>query len=111
MLLGVLVLATVPLTAHAQVEAFAATSGFGAAFGFAQNIGGVSFTQAGSIGNGTAYGLAVSPVGTYSFSQVFTTGPAGAFAQAIGTPFGSTAFVQLASFIGGAASGFATAGP
>ncbi len=112
MLAGLLSLATVPLTVSAQVSAGASTTGFGAAFGYAQNIAGVSFTQAGSIGNGTAFGIAVSPsAGTNAFSNVLTTGPAAAFAQAIGTPFGSGAFVQVASFPGGFAIGGATAGP
>lgn len=112
MLIGVLSLVIVPVTALAQVSAGATTTGFGAAFGYAQNIAGVSFTQAGSIGTGTAFGLALAPAaGTGSFSNVFTTGPAAAFAQAIGTPFGSSAFVQVASLPGGFATGFASAFP
>lgn len=91
-------------------SASASTAGFGAAFGYAQNIAGFSFTQAGSLGNGTATSSAFT-IGTGAFSQVFTTGPSAAFAQSIGTPFGSAVQVQVASFFGGVAFGTGTSFP
>ncbi|MBI1278538.1 MAG: hypothetical protein GC179_10465 [Anaerolineaceae bacterium] len=110
LLVGMLSLAIVPAVVNAQATATAATSGFGAAFGYAQSIGPIAYTQAGSIGNGFASGTAFTPVSS-SLSSVFTTGPAAAFATSIGTPFGSNAFVQVASFFGGSASGFAFGSP
>ncbi len=110
LLVGMLSLAIVPMVVNAQTTATAATSGFGAAFGYAQSIGPIAYTQAGSIGNGFASGTAFTPVSS-SLSSVFTTGPSAAFATSIGTPFGSNAFVQVASFFGGSASGFAFGSP
>jgi hypothetical protein len=96
--------------AEAQVGATATTAGFGAAFGYAQTVGVVSFSAVGSIGNGTALGWATTPT-TNSLAQVITNNNAAAAAQAIGTPFGSTAWVQVISFPGGGAFGLATASP
>jgi len=110
LLVGMLSLAIVPAVVNAQATATAATSGFGAAFGYAQSVGPIAYTQAGSIGNGFASGTAFTPVSS-SLSSVFTSGPAAAFATSIGTPFGSNAFVQVASFFGGSASGFAFGSP
>jgi len=93
-------------SAEAQVGAFAASSGFGAAFAYSQNIGWTSMTAAGSIGNGVAGGFAVTPW-SWSWSEVWTSGPAGAMAQSIGTPFGSTAATQVMSLPGGFAFGAA----
>lgn len=106
LLVGMLSLAIVPMVVNAGATATASTSGFGAAFGYAQSIGPIAYTQAGSIGNGFASGTAFTPVSS-SLSSVFTSGPAAAFATSIGTPFGSNAFVQVASMFGGSASGFA----
>ena len=110
LLVGMLSLAIVPMVAHAQAFADASTSGFGAAFGYAQTIGPIAYTQAGSIGDGFADASAYTPVSSAT-SDVFTTGPAAAFATSIGTPFGSNAFVQVASFFGGFASGTAFGSP
>jgi hypothetical protein len=96
--------------ADADVGAVAASAGFGAAFAYSQTIATVSYTATGSIGNGAAMGFAFTPV-SYSWSEVFTFGNAAAMAQAIGTPFGSTASTQLVSFPGGGALGMAFAGP
>lgn len=94
--------------AHAGVVAIAKTAGFGAAFGYAQTIGGVAFSQAGSIGNGLGVGVAVTTV-SGSLAAVQSGGPAAAFAQAIGSPFGQASFVQVTSFPGGFAFGFGSA--
>jgi len=110
LLVGMLSLAIVPMVVNASASATASTSGFGAAFGYAQSIGPIAYTQAGSIGNGFASGTAFTPSST-SLSSVFTTGPAAAFATSIGTPFGSNAFVQTASLLGGFASGSAFGSP
>ena len=110
LLVGMLSLAIVPAVVNAQVTATATTSGFGAAFGYAQTIGPIAYTQAGSIGNGTGTGTAVT-TSSSSLSAVMTTGPAAAFATAIGTPFGSNAYVQVASFIGGFAAAAASGTP
>lgn len=110
-IVGLLLLATEVAPSHAQVVATASSSGFGAAFAYAQRIGSTTFTQAGSIGNGSAVGIAVAPGSSAAISAVKTTGPAAAFAQAFGTPFGSSAFVQASSFFGGTAAGFAAAVP
>ena len=109
-LVGMLSLAVVPMVVNAQVFATASTSGFGAAFGYAQTIGPIAYTQAGSIGNGFATADAFTAVSSAD-SFVFTGGPAAAFATSIGTPFGSNAFVQTASFFGGFATGSAFASP
>ena len=110
LLVGMLSLAIVPMAVNAQAVATASTSGFGAAFGYAQSIGPIAYTQAGSIGDGFASATAFTPVSS-SFSTVFTSGPSAAFATSIGTPFGSNAFVQVASFFGGFASGTAFGSP
>lgn len=110
LLVGMLSLAIVPMVVNAQATATAATSGFGAAFGYAQEIGPIAYTQAGSIGNGFASGTVFTPTSS-SLSSVFTSGPAAAFATSLGTPFGSNAFVQVASMFGGFASGTAFASP
>lgn len=110
LLVGMLSLAVVPLVARAQVSATASTAGFGAAFGYAQTIGPIAYTQAGSIGNGFADAAAFTPFSSAT-SDVFTGGPAAAFATSIGTPFGSNAYVQVASFFSGFASGTAFASP
>jgi hypothetical protein len=104
----VLLLAALPVSADST--AAAATSGFGAAFGYAQNIGPVSMSQAGSIGNGAGAAVAFTPFSA-STSTVMSTGASAAFAQAIGSPFGSAAWVQAVSIFGGSASGFAFGGP
>ena len=110
LLVGMFSLAIVPMAVNAQAVATASTSGFGAAFGYAQSIGPIAYTQAGSIGDGFASATAFTPVSS-SFSTVFTSGPSAAFATSIGTPFGSNAFVQVASFFGGFASGTAFGSP
>jgi hypothetical protein len=103
-------LAAVPSAepAEAQVGAVAGSSGFGAAFAYAQTIGPVAMTAAGSIGNGFAVGFAITPW-SWSWSGVLTGGPAAAMAQAIGTPWGSTAATQVLSMPGGFALGGAFA--
>jgi hypothetical protein len=106
-----LVQITTPTVSNAQVAAGAAVAGFGAAFGYAQRIGPFTFTQAGSIGSGAGFGVAVAPGSSASLSAAKSTGPAAAFAQAFGTPFGSSAFVQTAAFFGGSAAAFAAAAP
>ena len=110
LLVGMFSLAIVPMAVNAQATATAATSGFGAAFGYAQSVGPIAYTQAGSIGNGFASATSFTPVSA-SLSTVFTSGPAAAFATSIGTPFGSNAFVQVASFFGGSAVGTAIGVP
>jgi hypothetical protein len=94
--------------AEAQVGAVAGSAGFGAAFAYAQTIGPVAITSAGSIGNGGAAAFAITPW-SWSWSGVLTGGPAGAMAQAIGTPWGSTAATQVMSMPGGFALGAAYA--
>ena len=47
LLVGMLSLAIVPMVVNAQVSATASTSGFGAAFGYAQAIRPIAYTQAG----------------------------------------------------------------
>lgn len=126
---GISVLMFMMHVANAQVVATASTAGFGAAFGYAQTIGNVSYTQAGSIGNGSAhasarthgyyhyrynphthkYGYHHVP-GSYANSATITHGNAAAFAQSVGSPFGSQAFIQANSFNGFAAAA-AAAGP
>lgn len=110
-------------TANAQVVAASQTAGFGAAFGYAQTIGSISYTQAGSIGNGVGFAAARTPgyyqhrydphyhsyryyyvPGTYAYSGAATHGNAAAFSTALGTPFGSNAYVQTAAFNGFAAA-------
>jgi hypothetical protein len=105
--------------ANAQVATSASTAGFGAAFGYAQTIGNISYTQAGTIGNGIGTAVARAPgyyqhhydpyhhkhyytyvPGTHAYSGALSTGNAASFSQALGTPFGSTAFVQTAAFNG-----------
>ncbi|MCC7446481.1 MAG: hypothetical protein IT324_03645 [Anaerolineae bacterium] len=108
---GLVIFAAAPSVSNAQVTAGAATAGFGAAFGYAQRIGGVTFTQAGSIGNGTGFGIAVAPGSSSAASAVLSGGNAAAFAQAMGTPFGSAAWVQTAAFFGGNAAAVAAAAP
>ena len=54
LLVGMLSLAIVPMVVNAQASADASTSGFGAAFGYAQTVGPIAYTQAGSIGDGFA---------------------------------------------------------
>lgn len=112
LVVGALVLfAAAPSVSNAQVVAGAATAGFGAAFGYAQRIGSFTFTQGGSIANGTGFGIAIAPGSSAAGSFATSAGPAAAFAQAMGTPFGSTAFVQTAAFFGGSASAIAAAAP
>lgn len=110
LLVGVLSLAIVPMVVNAQASATASTSGFGAAFGYAQSVGPIAYTQAGSIGDGFASATSFTPVSS-SLSSVFTSGPAAAFATSLGTPFGSSAFVQVASMFSGFASGSAFSSP
>jgi hypothetical protein len=71
-------------------------------------VGPVAITSAGSIGNGGAAAFAITPW-SWSWSGVLTGGPAGAMAQAIGTPWGSTAATQVMSMPGGFALGAAYA--
>jgi len=109
--MSLLVLAVQPHVALAQsASAEAGTSGFGAAFAYAQTIGPIAYAQSGSIGDGYSNAAAFTP-STSALTNTFTSGPAAAFAQAIGTPFGSGAFVQVASFFGGSAYGFAFGDP
>ena len=96
-------------TATAQVYTEASTSGFGAAFGYAQTIGNVAFAQTGGIGNADANAWANTP-SLYAKSGVWTGGNAAAFSAAMDTPFGSQSIVQLSSFFSGMASGNAWAG-
>ena len=110
-LVGLLTFAARPSTVKAGSGAFASTAGFGAAFGYAQTIGAVSFTQAGSIANGVGSGTASVPGFSSAGSMASSAGPSAAFAQAIGSPFGSAAFVQATSFFGGSAFGAAGANP
>jgi len=110
-IVGAVMLAAEVAPSNAQVVATASSSGFGAAFAYAQRIGPFTSTQAGSIGNGSAVGIAVAPGSSAAISAVKTTGAAAAMAQAFGTPFGSSAFVQVSSFFGGTAAGFAAATP
>lgn len=109
--MAVLALLAIPVAAvNAQAAASASTSGFGAAFGYAQTIGTVSFTQAGTIGNGAAIAQAASPYGQAG-SAAFSAGNASAFSAAFGSPFGATAFIQTTSFWGGSASASAYGNP
>lgn len=98
----------VPVAVNAQAVAAATTSGFGAAFGYAQTIGNTSYTQAGSIGNGAAFGYANTSKSN-ALSATHSSGSAAAMSTAIGTPFGSTAEVIMSSIHGGSASAFAAA--
>lgn len=126
-LTGALIMAVSIQVASAQVVASASTAGFGAAFGYAQTIGNTVYTQAGSIGNGAGFASATGAgffVLEYNehedvFEFVFVGGPtavsavnsggnAAAFAQSVGTPFGSQAFIQTSSFGGFAAAAAAT---
>ena len=103
-----LVLALQPVSA--QVYTNASTSGFGAAFGYAQTIGDVAYVQTGGIGTADAGAWATTPY-SMADSTIWTTGNAAGFSAAIGSPFGSQAMVQLASFIDGMAMGTASASP
>jgi hypothetical protein len=94
----------------AQVGTTASTSGFGAAFGYAQTIGNTAFVQTGGIGNADATAFAVTPL-TFATSDVWTHGPAAAFSTAFASPFGAGAFVQTSSFFSGMAMGSAAASP
>jgi hypothetical protein len=93
---------------EAQVGAGAVSSGFGAAFAYSQTIGWTSISSSGSIGNGSAWGYAVTPW-SWSWTNVWTGGPSGAMAQSLGTPWGSTGATQVMSMPGGFAIGFAFA--
>jgi hypothetical protein len=104
-------LMALPSTTNAQVAAQASTNGFGAAFGYAQRIGSVTYTQAGSIGNGTAGAVAVAPGFSSAFSAVQSSGNAAALSTAIGSPFGSAVTVQAVSFFGGFATAIGGATP
>lgn len=95
-------------TVNAQTTTHASTSGFGAAFGYAQTIGNISYVQTGGIGNADANAWAMTAV-TSADSGIWTGGNAAGFSSALATPFGNQSFVQLASFFGGMASGSATA--
>jgi len=110
MLLVVLSLALAPLAVQASSSASATSAGFGAAFGYAQTIGPIAYTQAGSIGDAAGAAAAITPYSS-AVSAVFSSGPSAAFATSIGSPFGSNAFVQVASFFGGFASGVAASAP
>ena len=103
-------LLAMPSRTNAQVFAVASTSGFGAAFGYAQTIGPISYAQAGSIGNGTAFAGAVTPFSS-AFAATLTSGPAAAMSMAIGSPFGSAVQVQPVSFWGGFATAVGAATP
>lgn len=103
-------LLAIPSRTNAQVTATATTSGFGAAFGYAQTIGGISYAQAGSIGNGTATATGVTPWSS-AFAATFTSGPAAAMSMSIGSPFGSAVNVQAVSFWGGFATAIGAATP
>lgn len=98
------------LPATAQVSTSASTSGFGAAVSYAQTIGNVAYVQTAGIGNADASAWAMTAV-TFAESNIWTSGNAAAFSGAMATPFGSQAFVQLASFFDGMAMGSAIAGP
>jgi hypothetical protein len=110
LVIGLLILTVQPMIVSAQSYASATTSGFGAAFAYAQTIGPISYTQAGSIGDGDASAIAITGFSS-AFSNTWTSGPSAAFAQAIGSPFGSAAYIQAASFFGGMAMGSAGATP
>lgn len=111
LLAGVILFASKPSVSEAGSAAVASTAGFGAAFGYAQTIGPISYTQAGSIGNGFGAAAAVVPSWSSAASLAASSGPSAAFAQSIGSPFGSAAFVQASSFWGGASFGAAVANP
>lgn len=108
--MGALVLAVTPFIVSANSTASAGTSGFGAAFAYSQTIGSVSYTQAGSISNGWANAKAWTPDSSAG-SFVTTTGHSAAFAQAIGSPFGTAVQIQVASFFDGSALASAFANP
>jgi hypothetical protein len=109
-LVAMMLVIALPQVANAQVNVVAGTAGFGAALAYGQSVGPVAFTQASSMGNGFAGATAITPFSAAG-SFVQTTGPGIAFAQAIGTPFGSSAFVQVSSLPGGTAFGAAAAMP
>jgi hypothetical protein len=109
-LLSLVLIAVQPLTVDASAAVTAQTAGFGAAFGYAQSIDNVSFSAAGTIGNGMAGAAAFTPFSA-STAWAASTGPGAAYSQAIGTPFGSTAWTQVASLFGGTAAGYAAAWP
>jgi hypothetical protein len=98
-LMLILVFALQP--AQGNVSVSASSSGFGAAFGYAQTIGPISYAQAGTIGNATADASAWTAVSD-AFAWAGSNGIAASFAQAMGTPFGSASFVQVASLAGSA---------
>lgn len=108
---AVLAFAGQPTVTKADTTAVAFSAGFGAAFGYAQTIGPISFAESGSIGNAFGAAIAVVPGSSSAASLAASLGNAASFAQAIGSPFGSNAFVQTASFFGGAAFGIANATP
>jgi hypothetical protein len=91
------------MTSAQGVWADANSSGFGAAFGYAQAIG--------SIGGADASAGAITVFGPDAYSSVFTGGPAAAYSTAFSTPFGQAAWVQVASFPGGFGSAWADASP
>lgn len=103
-------LAVQPAVTFGQSEAYSSTAGFGAAFAYAQNIGSIAYTQAGSIGNGDALAISVTPFSA-ALSEVWSGGNAAAYSQAIGTPFGTVATTQVVSFFDGFAAAAALAHP
>ena len=107
--LVVLLLLTIQ-PAMAQVGTTASTSGFGAAFGYAQTIGNVAYVQTGGIGTADATAFAATPL-SFAESGVWTQGSAAAFSTAFSSPFSSGAFVQVSSFFDGMAMGNASTGP
>lgn len=109
LLVAMLVVASLSVV-NAQSEVYAHTSGFGAAFAYAQTIGNVSYTQAGSLGNGEAWSQANTPFSSAG-SYTLTGGASAAFAQSIGSPFGSASYIQAVSSFDGFAFGSAWASP
>src|ERR1700736_2289630 len=75
-LVTVLAFAGQPTVTRASTTAVAFSAGFGAAFGYAQTIGPVSFTEAGSIGNAFGAAIAVVPGTTSAASLAASLGNA-----------------------------------
>ena len=111
LIVSMMIFATQPFAASAQSFVGATSADGGVSTATATTIGGViSSATAASIGNGSAFGLAFTPVSAAG-AGVTTTGPAAAYATGFGIPGFSNAEVWTATLPGGTASGSAFAMP
>src|SRR5579871_1186247 len=74
--LAVVAFAGKPTVSQADTTAVAFTAGFGAAFGYAQTIGPISYSEAGSIGNGFGAAIATVPGSSSASSLAASLGNA-----------------------------------